>query len=198
LGFIRVLDAVSAGTDKLEVLIDGVTVRSEGYQLGNVTGGIALKPNTYQVMFRRAGVKEGVTRVPVLANDTTILIPFAEPLPVKDGTPARWEIRVLKLKQLETGDGRTASFVSVSHQSELRIEIRQAGKWEPVEVKRLAIARTDIRQARGYLPVRCNGQPLSAISVAATGHFVAVLFDDENGTLRSRNFQDYKYSGSKK
>ena len=198
MGFIRLLDAVSAGTGKLEVLIDGVAVRSEGYQLGNVTGGIALNPNTYQVMFRRDGVKEGATRVPVLANDTTILIPFANPMPVRDGEPARWDIRILKLKQLETGDKRTASFVSVSHQPELNIEIRQAGKWESVEVKRLAIARADIRQVRGYLPVRCNGHPLSAISVAATGNFVAVLFDDENGSLRSRNFQDYKYSAAKK
>ena len=101
------------------------------------------------------------------------------------------------LKQLETEDKRTASFVSVSRQTELKIEIRQAGKWEPVQVNRLGMARADIRQARGYLPVRCNGQPLSAISVTATGNFVAVLYDDENGTLRSRNFQDYKNSGKR-
>jgi len=196
-GFIRLLDAVSAGTGKLEVLIDGISVRQEGYQLGNVTGGIALKPNTYQVMFRRDGVKGGATRVPVLANDTTILIPFAEQIPVRDGVPARWEIRILKLKQLETDEKRTASFVSVSHQADLKVEIRQAGKWEPVEVKHLAIARTDIRQARGYLPVRCNTQPLASIAVAATGNSVTVLFDDENGTLRSRNLLDYKYLGRK-
>jgi hypothetical protein len=34
---------------------------------------------------------------------------------------------------------------------------------------------------------------LSAISVAPAGNFVAVLYDDENGSLRSKNFQDYKY-----
>jgi len=196
-GFIRLLDAVSAGTGKLEVLIDGVSVRPEGYQLGNVTGGIALKPNTYQVMFRRDDVKEGAIQVPVLANDTTILIPFAEPIPVRNNQPVSWRIRILKLKPLATGEKRTASFVSVSHQSELNVEIRQGGKWEPVEVKRLGMARADVRQASGYLPVRCNGQPLSAISVAAAGNFVAVLYDDETGTLRSRNFQDYKYAGGK-
>ena len=197
LGFIRLLDAVNAGTGKLEVMIDGETVRPDGYQLGNFTGGIDLKPNTYQVMFRRDGVKEGAIQVPVLPNDTTILIPFAEQVPVREGEPARWRIRILKLKPSETEDKRTASFVSVSRQAELKVEIRQGGKWEPIEVKRLGIARADIRQARGYLPVRCNGQPLAAISVATTGNFVAVLFDDENGTLRSRNFQDYEYSGKK-
>lgn len=193
-GFIRLLDAVSAGTGKLEFMIDGKAVRPDGYQLGNVTGGIALKPASYKILFRREGVKEGQTQVLVLANDTTILIPFAEQIPAKDGDPARWEIRILKLKQHETEEKRTVSFVSVSRQAELKVEIRQgAGKWQPIFVNRLGVARAEIQQARGYLPVRCKGQPLAAISVAATGNFVAVLYDDATGTLRSQNFQDYKY-----
>ncbi len=116
-------------------MIDGKAVRPDGYQLGNVTGGIALKPNTYKVAFRREGVKEGETRVRVAANDTTILIPFAEQIPASEGQPARWEIRILKLKQHETENKRTATFVSVSREPELKVEIRQAnGKWEPVSV----------------------------------------------------------------
>lgn len=193
-GFIRLLHAVGAGTGKLELLIDGKSVRPDGYQLGNVTGGIALKPAAYKVMIRREGVKEGETRVIVAADETTTLIPFAEQIPASDGQPARWEIRILKLKQNETEEKRTASFVSVSRESELKVEIRQTdGTWQPVYVNRLGIARADIRQARGYLSVRCKGQPLSAISVAAAGNFVAVLYDDETGALRSKNFQDYKY-----
>ena len=193
-GFIRLLDAVSAGSGKLDFLIDGKPVRPDGYQLGNVTGGIALKPATYQVLFRRDGVKEGETRVTVVANDTTTLIPFAELIPVRDGDLARWQIRILKLKQQETEDKRTASFVSVARDPELKVEIRQAdGQWQALHVNRLGIARADIRQARGYLPVRCKNQKLSAISVAPAGNFVAVLYDDENGSLRSKNFQDYKY-----
>lgn len=197
LGFIRLLDAVSAGTGPLEVLIDGASIRPDGYRPGDVTGGVGLHPNTYQVLFRRHGVKEGGIAVPVSANDTTTLIPFAELMPAPAGEPDRWRIRILKLKQLETGDKRMASFVSVSRQAELKLEIRQAGKWESVVVNRLAITRADIRQARGYLPLRCNGQALPAIAVAAAGHFVTVLYDDENGLLRARNFQDYQYLGRK-
>jgi hypothetical protein len=193
-GFIRMLDAVSVGTGKLEFLIDGKSVRADGYQAGNVTGGIALQPKTYKVLFRRAGVKEGETQVMVVANDTTILIPFAERMPASDEQPARWEIRILRLKQHETEDRRTATFVSVSRESELQVEIRQAdGKWEPVMVKRLGIARANIQQARGYMSVRCKAQALSAVSVGASGNFVSVLYEDENEVLRSKTFQDYKY-----
>jgi hypothetical protein len=194
IGFVRMLNAVAIGTGRLEFTLDGKAVRPAGYQLGNVTGGIALKPADYKVVFRREGVKEGETRVQVKVGDTTILIPFAEEIPATDNQPARWQIRILKLKQHESEDKPTASFVSVSSEPELKVEIRQAdGKWEPVFVKRLGIARAEIKQSRGYLSLRCKGRDLSAVSVGAAGNFVSVLYDDENGVLRSKTFQDYKY-----
>ncbi len=193
-GFIRMLNAVAIGTGRLEFMLDGKAVRPAGYQLGNVTGGIALKPANYKVVFRREGAKEGETQVQVQVGDTTILIPFAEEIPATDNHPARWQIRILKLKQHESEDKPTASFVSVSSEPELKVEIRQAdGKWEPVFVKRLGIARAEIKQSRGYLSVRGKGRDLSAVSVGAAGNFVSVLYDDENGVLRSKTFQDYKY-----
>ena len=194
IGFVRMLNAVAIGTGKLEFTLDGKAVRPAGYQLGNVTGGIALKPANYKVVFRREGVKEGETQVQVKVGDTTILIPFAEEIPATENQPARWQIRILKLKQHESEDKPTASFVSVSSESELKVEIRQAdGKWEPVFVKRLGIARAEIKQSRGYLSVRCKGQDLSAVSVGAAGNFVSVLYEDDKGVLRSKAFQDYKY-----
>ncbi len=194
LGFVRMLNAVGIGTGKLEFMIDGKAVRPGGYQLGNVTGGIALKPANYQVKFRREGVKEGTTQVQVKVDDTTILIPFAEEIPATDQEPARWNIRILKLKQHQSEDKPTASFVSVSREPTLKVEIRQVdGKWEPVFVKRLGIARAEIKQSRGYMSVRCNEQDLSAVSVGAAGNFVSVLYEDDKGALRSKTFQDYKY-----
>ena len=196
-GFVRLLNAVSAGTGKLEFLIDGESVRPAGYQLGNVTGGIALKPGSHKVKFRQEGVKEGETRVEVGENTTVILIPFAEEVPARAGDPAHWEIRILRLKQHESEDRRTASFVSVSREPEVQLEIRQAdGKWQSVSVKRLGIARADITQARGYMPVRGKGGDLSAVSVGPSGNFVSVLYDDSKGVLRSKTFQDYKYLGT--
>ena len=130
----------------------------------------------------------------MVANETTTLVPFAEQVPATEHEAAHWAIRILRLKPHPPVESRTASFVSVARQPALTVAIRQAnGKWESLEVKRLATARAPIRQARGYLPVRCNGQPLSAISVAATGNFVAVLYDDSNGTIRSATYQDYQY-----
>jgi hypothetical protein len=193
-GFIRLLNAVAIGTGGLELVIDGKNIRAEGYQLGNVTGGIALKPATYKVVCRREGVKDGATQVQVRADDTTILIPFAEQIPATEKEPARWEIRILRLKQHESEDKRTASFVSVSRDPELKVEMRQTGgKWEALVVKRLSVVRAEIKQSRGYMPVRCKGQELSSVSVGEAGNFVSVLYDDDKGVLRSKTFQDYKY-----
>jgi len=193
-GFVRLINTVGVGTGKLEFLIDGKIVRPEGYQLGNLTGGIALKPASYKMVFRREGVTEGTTQVQVKVNDTMILIPFAELIPATDKKPEHWDIRILRLKQHESENKRTASFVSVSREPELKVEMRQVdGTWEAVFVERLKVARAEIKQARGYLSVRCKGRELSSVSVGPAGNFVSILYEDEKGELRSKTFQDYKY-----
>lgn len=196
-GFVRVLDAVGAGTGALECLIDGQCVRPEGYQPGNVTGGIALDAKSHTVMFRRNGVTDGQTQLDVAVNETTILIAFSQEVPAAGLQPAHWEMRILRLKQYRSDGKRTVSFVSVASDSELTVKIRQSsGTWESIQVKRLAVARASIRQARGYLPVRCNDRDLPAVSVTASGNFVSVLYNDSNGKIRSANFLDYAYSGA--
>lgn len=196
-GFIRLMNAVSVGKGQLDILIDGKPVRPEGYQLGNMTGGISLRPKSYSVEFRREGVKKGVTKVNVALNDTTTLVAFAELVPASDEKPAEWEIRILRLKQFDPTSKRTASFVSVSREPELKIEMQQSNeKWESVMVKRFDVVRADINQAHGYLPIRYKDRQLKAMSIAPSGNFVAILYDDENGLLQSKNFIDYKYLSS--
>lgn len=193
-GFIRLMNAVSQGTGKLDILIDGIPVRAEGYQLGDMTGGIPLRPKSYNIEIRREGVKKGVTKVDASNNDTTTLIPFAELIPARDERPAYWEIHILKLKQFDPESKRTASFISVSAEPELKVEIQQSDdKWEPVFVKRLGVARTNIKQSHGYLAIRCKDRNLKAMSIAPSGNFVCVLYDDENGVVQSEAFIDYKY-----
>lgn len=193
-GFVRLLNAVHLGDGALIVSADGAPVRETGYQPGDVTGGIALKPGSHLLSFERDGLKKGETRIAVKPNETTILIPFAERVPATDGQPEHLIIRVLRLKQHDPENERTATFVSVSADPETRIEVMQSGgDWEPVHVRRLALTRTGIKQSKGYLPVRHNGQPLAEISVSQTGNHVLVLYDDAQGVLRSKNFSDHKY-----
>ncbi len=193
-GFIRLVDAVCAGTGKMDCLIDGQSVRPDGYQPGNVTGGIALNPTPHKILLRRNGVMDGQAQLSVVAHETMILIAYAEQVPATGLVAAHWELRILRLKHHPADGPRSATFVSVARQPSLTVEIRQSnGTWESVLVKRLGFATTAIRQARGYLPVRCLDQPLAAVSVAATGHFVTVLYEEDQGTLRSLNFQDYHY-----
>lgn len=193
-GFIRLMNAVSVGTGNLDFLVDGSAVNEDGYKLGNVTGGIGLLPGTYRITFKREGTKEGTTNVKVSVDDTTILIPFAEEVPASDDEPAHWAIRILRLKQHETEDDRVASFVSVSRKPEIAISVRQTDlKWHTVTVERLKITRVPIIQNKGYMPVKAGDMDLGSISVAPAGNHVSLLYDDENGNLKSRAFQDYKY-----
>jgi hypothetical protein len=144
--------------------------------------------------FAREGIKEGSTRVTIDANETTILIPYAEMVPAHHDEPAHWEIRILRLKQRDPEEERSATFVSVSKQPEIKVEMRDpVGGWNAVFVRQLAITRAPILYQRGYVPLKTADGDLVSIPVAAKGNYVVLLYDDEQGHVRSLNFRDRKF-----
>lgn len=192
--FIRIANTVAAGTGNVKVLIDGADVYEPGYRFGVVTGGIGLTPGSHSVTIRREGVKEGTSKVSVEKDQTVTLIPFAEKVPATDQEPAHFAIRILRLKQKQTENGRSASFISVSGQPEVAAELRDpAGKWEKVFVKRLMIGEAVIRYPEGYAPVRVNGKDMESIPIADVGNYVVVIYDDAEGNIHTMNFRDFKY-----
>ena len=193
-GFVRIVNAVAQGQDTLQLLIDGESLNPDGYKLGDVTGGIGLKPGSHEVTLKQTGLKDGVTRISVVADNTTTLIPFAELVPATDDKKAHWEIRILRLKQMEPETKRTATFVSVSQTPEHEVEISDPkGNWTKVFVKRLTIARTPILFPEGYVPLRAKAGRLPSIPVGQPGNYVVVLYDDAAGKTQALNVQDYKY-----
>ena len=193
-GFVRLANAVAIGTGNLTMEIDGKKIDDTGYTLGDVTGGISLPLGNRTVKFSREGATEGSTRVSVAGNETTILIPFAEKVPATDEVPAHWAIRILRLKQRDPEEERSATFVSVSQNPEIKVEMRDPeGKWSNVFVKRLAVAQAPIRYPRGYVPIKTADGELTSIPVASNGNYVVLLYDDEQGKVKSVNFRDRKF-----
>ncbi|MEI6604333.1 MAG: hypothetical protein WCP35_03410 [Verrucomicrobiota bacterium] len=193
-GFVRVVDAVAQGQDKLLLFIDGESMNPDGYVLGDVTGGIGLKPGQHEITLKRPGVSDGVTRLNLESEHTITLIPFAERVAATDEKPAHWAIRILRLRQIEPVTKRSATFVSVSKTPILEVEIRAPnGKWTLVEVKRLATSQSPILYPEGYVPLRCHTRKLPSIPVGEPGNYVVILYDDAASNLQTRNLQDYKY-----
>ena len=192
--FIRIANAIAPGTGTVKVVIDGKDVYPTGYKFGAVTGGIGLSPGGHTVTISREGVKEGTTKVSVEKNQTVTLIPFAERVPATDQVPAHFACRILRLKQKDVPQGRGASFVSVSGQPELLVELRDpVGNWAKVYVRRLAIGEATIRYPEGYASVRVNGIDMTPIPIADEGNYVVVLYDDPDGKIKSVNFRDFKF-----
>lgn len=193
-GFVRLVNTVAQGDKPLELLIDGESMNPDGYQLGDVTGGIGLAPGSHSVTVKREGVEPGTTRIDLVADSTVTLIPFAEKVPATDDKPAHWTIRILRLKQMDPETARTATFVSVSQSPEHEVEIRDPkGNWTKVTVKRLTIARSPILYPEGYVPLRMKSGKIPSIPVGEPGNYVVVLYDDASGVTKALNLQDYKY-----
>jgi hypothetical protein len=193
-GFVRLVNALAQGDKATELLIDGESMNPDGYQLGDVTGGIGLAPGSHTITIKREGVTAGTTRIDVAADQTTTVIPFAEKVPATDDAPAYWAVRILRLKQMEPETARTATFVSVSQTPEHEVEIRDPkGNWTKVTVKRLTTVRTPILYPEGYVPLRTKTGKLPSIPVGEPGNYVVVLYDDSSGKTKALNLQDYKY-----
>jgi hypothetical protein len=193
-GYVRLVEALAQGTGPVTLTIDGKNKNPDGYTLGDVTGGIGLKPGAHAVTIKREGVKDGTTTVNVVKDETTTLIPFAEKIPASDDKPAHWEIRILRLKQKEAQSERGAIFVSVSQEPEVRVELGTPdGNWVPGIVKRLTTTEMEVKEANGYVPLKVNGVKLPSMEVASKGNYVVVIYEDADGKIKSLNFRDIKF-----
>ncbi len=192
--FIRIANAVAPGTGNVNVSIDGEDVYPSGYKFGAVTGGIGLPPGSHVVTIRREGVKVGSTKVSLEKDQTVTLISFAERVPATDQEEAHFALRIMRLKQKEVQGGRSASFVSVSVQPELLVELRApSGSWAKVSVKRLTVNEMPILYPEGYAPVRVNEQGMAPIPIGGDGNYVVVLYDTPEGKVESLYFRDFKF-----
>ncbi len=193
-GFIRLMNAVGVGSGELEFRINGEKVRDKGYRLGDVTGGIARKPASYQISFHRTGIESGETKLNVLKDETTTLIPFAEFVPATESKPEHWTIRILRLKQSDSREKSTATVINLTRKPELSVRIQQKdGTWTPMHIARLALERAPILQRSGYVSIQAESQDLQPLSVGSSGNYVAVIYEDADGKICSENFQDHKY-----
>jgi hypothetical protein len=194
IGYIRLIHALAHGEGKLSLILNGVDVYPSGYQLGNATGGIGVDAGRCTVVIRRDGVEEGETKVDVEIGETTTVIPFAEQVPATDDKPAHWQIKILRLKQTKRQEGRMATFVSVSNQPEIAVEMREPnGDWSKQFVKRFGTANMPMNYPEGYVPLRSGDQKLEPIPVMDEGTYVVVLFDDTKGKLASISFRDFMH-----
>lgn len=193
-GFIRVVNGVAQGTNKVNVIINGEDMRPKGYNLGDATGGIGLPVASHKVTIKREGIKEGTTTVVLEKDQTVTLIPFAEKVPATDQVPGHYKIQILRLKQKEIESGRTATFVSVSANPEIKVELQdESGKSATVFVKRLSVAETPLNYSQGYAPAKVNGEPIKPIPIGGVGNYVVVLYDDAEGKIQSLYFRDFKF-----
>lgn len=193
-GFIRLVNGVALGSGQVFLTINGENVRPSGYKLGDATGGIGLPVGSHKVTIKRDGVKEGTTTVVLAKNQTVTLIPFAEKVPASDEEPASFKIQILRLKQRDVDSGRMATFVSVSANPEIKIELQgEDGKWASSTVKRLSITEMPLNYTQGYAPARLNGVAIKPIPIGGSGNYVVVVHDDAEEKLQSLYFRDFKF-----
>lgn len=192
-GHLRLANALAQGSGPLQLAVDGKSLTPDGYQPGDVTGEIPLSPGTHSVKFSRQPLPAASTTVVIAADETSIVIPFAEEIPASPTVAAHWEIRVLRLKPPTPSTGMSGTFVSVAPAPEIRLEIREpSGKWNPVFLKPRTPAQAALLYPRGYVPLRAVGRDLLALPVSDRGNYFVILYNDAAGNLQTIHFHEQK------
>jgi hypothetical protein len=195
-GFIRIVNAISPGEGKANFFLDGDDLFPKGYELGQRTGGLGIKAGAHTIEVRKEGVEPGSTRITLETGETLTLIAFAERLPVeKEGDPPRWTTKILRLKQSDPEAGYRMTVLSVCTKPEVLIQAAVQGKGaiETSVVKRLAISRVDLGEARGEVLVRADDDVITTISPDSPGNYVVILYEDAEGVVRALSFYDPKF-----
>ncbi|MFT4176883.1 MAG: hypothetical protein QM627_09525 [Luteolibacter sp.] len=187
-GYLRIFNAVNRGEGSLQVRVNRESLSPEGYALGDLTGGIPLKPGVYRINFEREGTLPARTQLTVHARETTVLIAYVEASDRGD------EIRTFRLKPREVTDSRMVTLVSVAGSPNLKPEVRQVDRrWRAYSLERLKPLGFENLQPSAYLTLRCQGREFTTRSLGESGHAVIVFYEDEQGGLRMKSYLDYVY-----
>lgn len=194
-GFVRLVHAVAAGEGPLRVKLDGAGLRTQGYELGQRTGGIGMPAGGHAIELEKTGVEPFREKLDLPAGETVTLVAYAEKLPpAREGGPPRWAMRVRKLTAAEVASGYRLTLLSVCPREEIvvRTSIEARRKVEVSALKRFEPVAVDLGGRRGGVEVRLGEEALVAVSLDDPGHYVVLLYEDASGRVRALAFYDPK------
>jgi len=194
-GFLRIVNAVSAGTGKVAFAINGRDVFPDGYALGQSTGEYAVKTGDLVITIRKTGVETGRTNIQLNGGETVTLIAFAEQVPRKElSDPPKWAVRLLRMKQQDEAQGFALSLVSVCKAEETAVDLHaiDSGSVEKAFAKRMGIVKVDLDRKRGEVFVKAGDRVLTTVSPDSPGNYVVILYENQEGQTEAVSYYDPK------
>lgn len=178
-GFLRLVFA-AAGEGKFQASIDGGVLLEAGYDPGQRTGGIGLKPGKHVVEVRRPGVEPVSQSLDLVAGETVTLVVHIEELPAAGGPPRR----ALRLHRLAAGGGAGYGLQLLSVcRREVSVAVVVEGR-KPVErviAKRLQPLRVDLGRRKAMVRLKPEGGGPVDVRPDDPGSYAVILFEEAGG-----------------
>jgi len=198
IGFIRLVQAVSPGTGKVNVRIDGEDIFPKGYDLGQCTGGMGFHEGEHRIEVIKQGVEPATVKLSLAEGETVTLVAYAEKLPVIPGDADKpvWKARLLRLRQQPPEPGFHLTLASVCLQEEIPVRTLLVGRKSPEFslVRRLSTVGVRLgRSAGDTLELQTGDQQLGNVSLDEKGNYVVILYDKEGGGVGMVSFYDPKF-----
>ena len=196
-GFIRLVNAVGAGTGNIHLKIDGVDRYPTGYKLGERTGGVGLPAGSKKIAISKNGVEEGSTTFTVNPGETTSMIAFSEKVPAEKDKPEHWVIKILRLKQRDVENGYRLTVLSMCDEPETIFSYQREADPEKTmsSVKRLMTTTIELGRSAGDVSLFARDKEtlLSFFRSDIKGNYVVMFYNDAEGAVKAIFFYDPKF-----
>ena len=182
--FLRMAFAVTPGTGKTRLWIDGREILPKGYDTGQCTGGIGLPPGAHHIGIRRETVRPLDTTVTLLPGETATFAACTDPPP--PGHPnSRPAARLLRIPHASHPSLTHLTLVSVSHTPELTLDLSPGSGSSSRQLtlhRLIPLGLPVTRDPSALLLIRCGNNPPTRLSLEEHGNHILFLHDSDSGT----------------
>lgn len=203
-GYLRLVNLIDfEGAGLTNCSIAGVDVYPKGYQSGQSTGGIGLKPGNVEVVVSNPGCKAFTQNIEIVSGRTESILIYSLPEFDEDGELVGYKIEIVRLRQRSPVKGITFSFLSVIPNTQQRVRYgrRDTKNWKEATLNYMKIKRVSVPSKK--IPVDIfvppgSENPAESISADSTGNYVVILYPTATGEVGISQFYDPNFDSEKK
>ncbi len=193
LGYLRLVNLVTAGEGKTEFFLNNQTIYAKGYTSGESTAAMGIERGSYTLKVKKTGNEEAEIELSLEEGPTQTIIAYSVPKRDKDGKIVKWNIQLEPYLGRKTKHSYEVACVSFLSTSEFTIGV-QAGS-EPVSEMILTpqkVQSFDAKKSQTYVTFRIKGKTFYRLGISDPGSYFVMIYQTPEGEVKAAHYYDSK------
>jgi hypothetical protein len=197
IGYLRVINAIGLSNEPVSFSINGKAIFAGGYRLGQSSGAFPVAVNDgMELEVKPQGYAAVRTRMDMKPNEVLTVVALAKKVPMADeNSSAKWEIKLLRLKQMKREPGYQLTLVSVCSRASVDVGLlttrRRRTEW--ITANELIPTTVQLGSKRVDVDLLISEKENYHLSPDGPGHSVVIIYERPEGRLEMLHYEDISY-----